>query len=227
MPSRILLIAFILSILLPVGAAAQDQSNQQSEQPSNSSQPTAAPETPPTRIRVGGNVMVANITKMVKPVYPDIAKRASICGTDRLPLEERRGVAPLANSIQRCFHERGRYHDFRCFRAQGLQTDSTDRTAASSRGAPAATARDTGFASVSGRDPIGALSGSDGGDAQGAFLKQLSLPLPNRLMTAAHRQRVKATRKQGFCVTNGFSNRSRTSRKNLGPTCVQNPGYVG
>jgi TonB family protein len=25
--------------------------------------------------------MVANITKVVKPVYPDIAKRASICGT--------------------------------------------------------------------------------------------------------------------------------------------------
>jgi protein TonB len=55
------------------------------------SAPTAAPPPPPppkaptpTRIRVGGNVQAANLTRQVKPVYPALAKQARIQGTVEL-----------------------------------------------------------------------------------------------------------------------------------------------
>lgn len=45
------------------------------------SAPQAAPAEKPKRIRIGGNVASANITHLVQPVYPQIAKTAGISGT--------------------------------------------------------------------------------------------------------------------------------------------------
>jgi protein TonB len=46
--------------------------------------PKEAPKPPtPSRIRVGGNVQAANISKMVRPTYPPLAKQARIQGTVR------------------------------------------------------------------------------------------------------------------------------------------------
>jgi outer membrane biosynthesis protein TonB len=81
MLSKILTLAFMMSFWLSIGAAAQEQPSQQSGQPSTSSQSGSEPAPPPTRIRVGGNVMAAKITKLVTPKYPPIAKEAKICGT--------------------------------------------------------------------------------------------------------------------------------------------------
>lgn len=41
----------------------------------------AATATPPERIRIGGNVAVANLIHRVDPVYPPIAKKAQVAGT--------------------------------------------------------------------------------------------------------------------------------------------------
>jgi TonB family protein len=45
---------------------------------------TAPPKTKPNRIRIGGNVQQAKLVKMVRPVYPDLAKQGRIAGTVRL-----------------------------------------------------------------------------------------------------------------------------------------------
>ena len=71
----------VLLMLVPASAAAQDEPAQQSGEPANPPPSDAKPKPPISRIRVGGNVMAAKITKSVTPEYPAIAKRAKICGT--------------------------------------------------------------------------------------------------------------------------------------------------
>ena len=48
--------------------------------PSTSPTPPAAPATGPSRLRVGGEVEAAKITRMVRPIYPPIAQQARIQG---------------------------------------------------------------------------------------------------------------------------------------------------
>ncbi len=80
---RLLALAFLVIRLMfvPISVAAQDQPAQRSGETANAPPSDAKPEAPVTRIRVGGNVMSARITKLVTPKYPDVAKRAKICGT--------------------------------------------------------------------------------------------------------------------------------------------------
>jgi protein TonB len=48
---------------------------------------TAAPDAPPPKIRVGGNVAQANLISNPKPVYPAAAKEARVQGTVTLEIE--------------------------------------------------------------------------------------------------------------------------------------------
>lgn len=76
---RAIVSAIYLLALCTATAFAQDQPPQSA--PAN---PPAAPQTSqdsPKTIRLGGGVMQAQITKMVQPVYPQIAKTAHISGT--------------------------------------------------------------------------------------------------------------------------------------------------
>jgi TonB family protein len=43
-----------------------------------------SPKATPQRIRMGGNMMQANLVKMVRPIYPDLVKQGRISGTVRL-----------------------------------------------------------------------------------------------------------------------------------------------
>src|SRR2546427_48439 len=47
----------------------------------------APPPPPPTRVRVGGNVIAANLLQQVKPTYPPLAKQARIQGVVVLEAE--------------------------------------------------------------------------------------------------------------------------------------------
>jgi TonB family protein len=68
--------ALYLFAFLPAVAFAQDQ-------PSSQTPPGSSPQQQDStkRLRVGGNVMQANLIKMVQPIYPQIAKTAHISGT--------------------------------------------------------------------------------------------------------------------------------------------------
>jgi TonB family protein len=73
---RLPICAICLFAVLPASAFAQDQSSSQGS-PAATSQSQNATKT----LRVGGNVMQAQISKMVQPVYPNVAKEAHISGT--------------------------------------------------------------------------------------------------------------------------------------------------
>ena len=74
--------ALLLLCLLPAAIYAQDQAIAPSQAPASAPAPApAAPSTPPDKIRVGGNVMMAKLVSQTMPVYPQIAKQAHISGT--------------------------------------------------------------------------------------------------------------------------------------------------
>ncbi len=62
------------------GAFGQDAAGTAKDS-DTASAPQAAPAEKPLRIRVGGRVASANITHMVQPSYPQVAKTAGISGT--------------------------------------------------------------------------------------------------------------------------------------------------
>lgn len=76
---RLCLMFFALGILGVTSAAAQEAPGSTGETDHPAPPQSSAELT--TRIRVGGNVISANIAHMVSPVYPPIAKTAHISGT--------------------------------------------------------------------------------------------------------------------------------------------------
>lgn len=80
-----------VAILAATGALAQDQGATQNPtagpvQPSPSAAQYSSSQNPdvtnpPQRIRVGGNVAAAKLTRQVTPIYPEVAKMAHISGT--------------------------------------------------------------------------------------------------------------------------------------------------
>src|SRR5277367_5885396 len=77
---RLGLMFFALAMLGVASASGQEATGSANGTDHSSPQPTA-PTEHSTRIGVGGNVASANITHMVPPTYPPIAKTAHISGT--------------------------------------------------------------------------------------------------------------------------------------------------
>jgi TonB family protein len=65
----------------PGSAAGSSQSSPSQSSPTPASPDSSAPPEKPIRVRVGGNVIASQITHMVPPIYPPIAKTAHISGT--------------------------------------------------------------------------------------------------------------------------------------------------
>jgi len=74
-------LVFMPVLMFAGSVRAQEQSNANAAPGATASQNSATPAPHPMRIRVGGNVQMANVTHRVDPVYPTIAQQANVSGT--------------------------------------------------------------------------------------------------------------------------------------------------
>ncbi|MGA7914835.1 MAG: TonB family protein [Candidatus Acidiferrales bacterium] len=75
------LVLVALCVVVTTGAVAQQRPGDSSGAPSSSSQPPPLLPQKPSRIRVSGKVAATKITRLVQPVYPEVAKLAKVEGT--------------------------------------------------------------------------------------------------------------------------------------------------